>query len=88
MVAVASGVLLGLGYRLFSDGMGDGQSYGKRVARTRVVDAETGDPCTLWQSGVRHASQCLGLLDYVFIFGETRRRLGDRAANTVVVKAT
>ena len=28
----------------------------------------------------------LGIIDWVFIVGDTRRRLGDRAAYTIVVK--
>ena len=28
----------------------------------------------------------LGIIDWIFIFGDTRQRLGDMAANTIVVR--
>ena len=85
---MAFGVVAAVSYALFADGIGNGQSIGKRVSRTRVVDAVNGEPCSVTQSFIRHFVQCLGVLDWAFVFGERRQRLGDRAANTLVIKAS
>ena len=73
------GTVFAVGYLMLADGLRNGQSYGKSVAKIRVVDAGTGNSCTLWQSLIRQSALCLGLLDLVFIFGSERQRLGDRA---------
>jgi uncharacterized RDD family membrane protein YckC len=74
-------------YLWFADGFSNGQSYGKRVFNTAVVDYDDGTPCTCGQSLVRNILlSVLGPIDWVFIFGEQRRRLGDRAAGTKVVE--
>jgi uncharacterized RDD family membrane protein YckC len=83
--------LCGLGfalfYLLFADGFQGGQSYGKRVMQTAVVDATTGEPCTFGKSFLRNLLlSVLGVIDWVFIFGRMRQRLGDKAANTIVIK--
>jgi len=73
---------------MLADGMEGGQSFGKRVAGTRVVHAETGKPCTFGQSFIRNfLLALLGPIDWVFIFGDKRQRLGDMAAGTVVLTA-
>jgi uncharacterized RDD family membrane protein YckC len=82
-----AGVCFSLIYVLFADGLPGGQSFGKRINNTAVVDAETGEPCTFGQSFVRNAIlTVLGVIDWVFIFGKKRQRLGDRAAKTIVIK--
>lgn len=73
---------------LLADGMKGGQSWGKRVAGTRVVDATTGAPCTFGQSFIRNLLlSVLGPIDWIFIFGERHQRLGDKAAGTLVIPA-
>jgi uncharacterized RDD family membrane protein YckC len=73
---------------LLADSMDGGQSWGKRVAGTRVVDAISGAPCTLLQSFIRNILlSALGPIDWIFIFGERHQRLGDRAAGTIVIAA-
>lgn len=73
---------------LLADSMEGGQSWGKRVAGTRVVDATSGAPCTLLQSFIRNILlSALGPIDWIFIFGERHQRLGDRAAGTIVIPA-
>jgi uncharacterized RDD family membrane protein YckC len=85
-VLVAAAILFGMAYILFSDGLEGGQSLGKRWVGIRVVSAETGAPCTFWQSFVRNVLlSILGPIDWIFIFGERRQRLGDKAAGTIVV---
>jgi uncharacterized RDD family membrane protein YckC len=83
-----AGLVFGLAYVLFADGLPGGQSLGKRINNTAVIDAVTGEPCTFGQSLVRNSIlTVLGVIDWVFIFGTKRQRLGDRAAHTIVVKA-
>jgi len=78
--------LLGFfGYFLLSDGLPNGQSLGKRALHIRVLDADTGKPCGFGRSFGRNITALVGLFDWVFIFGKSRQRLGDRLASTVVV---
>jgi uncharacterized RDD family membrane protein YckC len=80
-------ILFAIFYILFADGLEGGQSYGKRLVHTACIDATTGAPCTFWQSFIRNLLLALlGLIDWIFIFGKKRQRLGDKAANTIVVK--
>ena len=84
LLPVAAAV--GLFYLWFSDGFRNGQSWGKRAMNTAVIDSDDGAPCTFGQSFVRNfLLSVLGPIDWIFIFGETRRRLGDRAAGTKVI---
>lgn len=83
--------IVGLGafvtYHLLADGLSQGQSLGKRVTKTAVVHATTGETCTFVRSLVRNASiLVLGIIDVAFIFGPRRQRLGDKLANTLVIK--
>ena len=85
-VTLVCGVAVALVYLLFADGL-RGQSYGHRLTQTAVVHATTGAPCTFGQSFVRNLLlSALGVLDWVFIFGKKRQRLGDMAAKTIVIK--
>ena len=51
-----------------------------------VVDQSTGAPCSYGGSLVRNLVRMLGIVDWAFVLGERRQRLGDKAANTIVVK--
>lgn len=73
-------------YYFLADGLHGGQSYGKRWLGMRVVSAETGEPCTFFQSFIRNLLLAvLGPLDWIFIFGARHQRVGDMVAGTVVV---
>ena len=73
-------------YTLLADGLEGGQSYGKRMVGIRVVSMQTGAPCSFGQSFVRNLLlMILGPIDWIFIFGERRQRLGDKAAGTIVI---
>lgn len=75
-----------LGYYLFSDGLHDGQSFGKRSLKIAVINTKNGKPCGYIRSLVRNfALLILGVIDIVFIFGKSRQRLGDLAADTQVI---
>ena len=85
-VLIAAAMLFAMMYVLFSDGLPGGQSLGKRWVGIRVVSIYTGTPCSFWQSFVRNILQSLlGPIDWIFIFGERRQRLGDKAAGTIVI---
>lgn len=79
-------VLWALFYYFLADGLNEGQSFGKQWVGIRVVSAETGAPCTFGQSFIRNVIlSALGPIDWLFIFGHRRQRLGDRAAGTIVI---
>jgi uncharacterized RDD family membrane protein YckC len=79
-------IAVAIAYLLFSDGLEAGQSFGKRAVNTAVVDRITNEPCTFGQSFIRNLLlMVLGFIDWIFIFGEKRQRLGDKAAGTVVI---
>jgi uncharacterized RDD family membrane protein YckC len=87
----AIGIIAAAGYAvfyiLFADGFARGQSYGKRIVNTAVVNSSTGAPCTFGESFIRNLLLAvLGIIDWVFIFGKKRQRLGDKAASTIVIK--
>ena len=88
VILVLAGILFAISYHLFCDALPGGQSVGKEVMGIAVVDERTGRPCSVGQSFVRNLLLAvLGLLDWVFIFGGQRRRLGDIVAGTLVVQA-
>lgn len=81
-------LLFGIGYVFLADALPGGQSFGKRMLGIAVVDPRTGYPCSAGQSFLRNLPLAvLGFLDWVFIFGERRQRLGDMVAGTLVVRA-
>jgi uncharacterized RDD family membrane protein YckC len=87
VLTTSIGAALGVSYLLFSDGFDDGQSFGKRVMSTSVVDSVTGEPCTFGQSFLRNfLLMVLGVIDWIFVFGRKRQRVGDIAAGTIVVR--
>lgn len=80
-------VLVPISYFVFSDALPGGQSLGKKPFGFSVVSKTTGEPCNLWQSFLRNAfSPVFGILDGALIFGKNRQRLGDKFANTIVIK--
>jgi uncharacterized RDD family membrane protein YckC len=88
LITTLAGFVFAFFYLLFADGLPGGQSYGKRIMKTAVVDASSGQPCTFIKSLVRNLLlSLLGIIDWIFIFGKKRQRLGDMAANTIVIKA-
>jgi uncharacterized RDD family membrane protein YckC len=87
-IAAFIGLVPAILYLLFQDGLTNGQSWGKRIVETKVIDSRTGVPCTFGQSFVRNLLLIIfSWIDCVFIFGEKSQRLGDKAAHTFVVKA-
>jgi hypothetical protein len=83
-------VPLGFFYDFIKDGIREGQSLGKGSMNLRVVDFQTGRPATIGQSMIRNClcGSCDSGTCYCFaIFdNNSRRRLGDIIAGTVVIK--
>ncbi len=76
-------------YLLFQDGINKGRSFGKRIMSMRVVNAETGAPCSYGKSILRNLFiliPLVNIVDALMIFGDKRQRLGDKLAKTLVVK--
>jgi uncharacterized RDD family membrane protein YckC len=85
-IVTMGGIAFMIFYYLFADGLHSGQSFAKRWLGMQVVDADSGRPCSFGQSFVRNLLLAvLGPLDWIFIFGERHQRLGDKAANTIVI---
>ncbi|GDY26999.1 hypothetical protein AHAT_28890 [Agarivorans sp. Toyoura001] len=74
-------------YFLLSDGLPKGQSIAKRFLRITVIDKDSGAYCSYFQSFGRNIlSPFIGWIDAIFILFQGKRRLGDRMANTIVIK--
>jgi len=95
--ARAMGVLtyfvISIGYGILLEWVGRGQTLGKRVLRLRVVDAE-GLRLQLNQVVIRNLLRFVDMLPMFYLVGgiacfvsRRSQRLGDLAANTVVVRA-
>lgn len=93
--------VVGLAYVLLRDGLGEGQSLGKRALGVQVVELERDRPAGPKESALRNAplfaAAALSLLvsplfvlllipEIVAVWRDERgRRLGDRIANTQVI---
>ena len=85
-ILVIAGAVFAVAYYFLADGLEGGQSWAKRWLGVAVVDARTGEPCGFGQSFVRNfLLAVLGPLDWLFIFGGRKQRLGDIVAGTLVV---
>ena len=91
---LAGGALTGLGYLLLKDGF-DGRSLGKRATGLMVVHLPSNRPCGIGLSIVRmlvvlfaNVLPGIGWLiePILVIVTSDRRRLGDRAASTQVIR--
>jgi len=74
-------------YLILSDALPKGQSLGKKLLNISVINKQTGNYCTLWQSFLRNMlTPILGVIDAIFILSKKRQRIGDMIADTIVVK--
>lgn len=84
MIALA----LGVGYMLFADALPNGQSLGKKLFGICVIDERSYLNCNIYQAFIRNLPlQFLSILDWMFIFTGSRKRLGDMFASTIVIKS-
>ena len=95
-VLIIAGVIGAIGYGFVKDGMKGGQSIGKRMTGIMVVHLPTNQPCSVGQSALRALVYLLlnfvpylgWLVEPMMVFAASdRRRLGDRAADTMVITA-
>ena len=80
------GVSLGTIGLLFIDGFNDGQGPGKKLLSLQVLRSKDGKPCTLKDSFIRRITSIFQPLDSLWTFGKQRQRMGDKLADTIVVK--
>ena len=70
----------------FIDGFRKGQGIGKKLLSLQVLRLKDGKPCTFKDAFLRRFSGILQPLDLLWFLGEKQQRLGDKFAETVVVK--
>lgn len=71
---------------LCMDGFKNGQGVGKKLLSLQVIRMKDGKPATFKDSFVRRLSGIFQPLDSFWSFGKKRQRMGDKFADTVVVK--
>lgn len=88
-------VFIPLGFQMFKDGFGQGQSPGKKALKLMVIDLDTNTPCTRQKSFLRNVILLLmglipvvgSLIEPIMVLAtKDGRRLGDRTANTMVIE--
>ena len=70
----------------FMDGFRKGQGIGKKLLSLQVLRLKDGKPCTFKDAFIRRLSGFLQPIDLLWFLGEKQQRLGDKFAETVVVK--
>ena len=85
-------IVLWLIYFTYFEGT-TGQTFGKQLAHTKVVDERTGQTVDMGRAFIRSLLRIIDNLPFLYIIGvilvavtPNRQRLGDMAAHTVVVK--
>lgn len=85
-----SGFLLSLPFwscgLLCMDGFRNGRGFGKRLLSLQVIRLKDGKPCTLKDSFIRRLTGIFQPFDLLFALGDKKQRMGDKFAETVVVK--
>jgi uncharacterized RDD family membrane protein YckC len=82
-----AGALVAIAYYFFNDGMPNGQSLGKKAMSIRCIASRSGESCGYLRSAARNLCQILGIFDWIWALGASRRRAGDILADTLVVRA-
>lgn len=80
------GAAIGAAILFFIDGFGDGQGPGKKLMSLQVLRLKNGKPCSFKDSFVRRLTSIFQPLDSLWTLGKQRQRMGDKFAETVVVK--
>ncbi len=70
----------------FMDGFRKGQGIGKKLLSLQVLRLKDGKPCTFKDAFLRRFSGLLQPFDLLWFLGKKQQRLGDKFAETVVVK--
>ena len=80
------GAAIGAAILFFMDGFGDGQGPGKKLLSLQVLRLKNGKPCSFKDSFARRLTSIFQPLDSLWTFGKQRQRMGDKLAETIVVK--
>ena len=83
---VLGGTAIGTALLFFMDGFNNGQGPGKKLLSLQVLRLKDGKPCTVKDSFIRRLTSIFQPLDSFWTFGKQRQRMGDKLAETVVVK--
>ncbi len=84
-LALGGIALWGTGMSLM-DGFKNGQGLGKKLLSLQVLKLKDGKPCTFKESFIRRLTSVFQPLDSLWTLGKNRQRMGDKFAETVVVK--
>lgn len=88
--------LIPLSYSFIKDGLGKGQSWGKKAVGLMVIHLSDNTPCSFGQSFLRNLIMTLiGIVPFIgwlvepiiVLASEDGRRLGDKAADTQVIES-
>ena len=82
----AIGIALGTAGLFLMDGLKDGQGFGKKLLSLQVRRLKDGSPGRLKDSFIRRFTGIFQPFDFFWSFSKNRQRLGDKLADTVVVK--
>ena len=83
---ILGGAVIGAALLFLLDGFNDGQGPGKKLLSLQVLRLKDGKPCTMKDSFIRRLTSIFQPLDSFWTFGKRRQRMGDKLAETVVVK--
>ena len=81
-----SGVALWTAGMFLMDGFKNGQGLGKKLLSLQVLRLKDGKPCNFKDSFIRRLTSVFQPLDSLWTLGKNRQRMGDKFAETVVVK--
>ncbi len=84
-LALGGTALWGAGMSLM-DGFKNGQGLGKKLLSLQVLRLKDSKPCTFKDSFIRRLTSIFQPLDSLWTLGKNRQRMGDKFAETVVVK--
>ena len=97
IILLLLGYIVRIVYSFIKDGIGNGQSYGKKVMGLMVIDLRSNTPINKGQSVLRRAVYVATLLvpiagpfiePIMVLINEKGKRLGDMASSTQVIKAS
>jgi uncharacterized RDD family membrane protein YckC len=92
-IVILLNFIVSMGYFILLEANWNGQTVGKKVVGIRVA-REDGGPIDMQQAAIRNLLRIIDVLPFLYLVGviliwssDKKQRLGDRVANTVVVKA-
>ena len=71
---------------LLMDGVKKGGGFGKRLMSLQIIRLKDGQPANLKDAFVRRFAGLFQPIDWLFLAGKERQRMGDKLAKTIVVQ--